>query len=300
MDMNGIVVVDKPAGLTSFDVVGRLRRLTGERRVGHAGTLDPMATGVLPLFFGTATKLVGLLPCQDKRYIAELQLGLTTDTGDITGRELSRAEFPRQKAALLAALEKFRGPVSQLPPMYSAVRVHGRHLYEYARAGEDAPRAARTVTIYGLALRAAQEEAGTYTLEVACSKGTYIRTLVEDIGAALGCGAVMTALRRTFAAGFALGQAHTLVELEDRRGRGELAGCFLDAEEPFGDLPAVEATEKQAVRFCHGGGLALERLLSPPEEGLCRVRAGGNFLGLARVDRELRELRVAVLLARPE
>lgn len=298
--MNGIVIVDKPAGLTSFDVVGRLRRLTGERRVGHAGTLDPMATGVLPLFFGAATRLVSLLPCQDKKYIAGLQLGVTTDTGDITGRERSRMEFPRQKEPLLAALAQFRGPVSQVPPMYSAVRVHGRHLYEYARAGEDAPRAARTVTIYDLRLLEAQEAAGRYTLEVACSKGTYIRTLVEDIGAVLGCGAVMTALRRTFAAGFSIGQAHTLAELEDRQARGELPGAFLEAEAPFLALPAVEITEKQAARFCHGGGLAFERLPSPPEEGLCRVRFSGACLGLARADREARELRVAVLLARPE
>lgn len=298
--MDGIIVVDKPAGLTSFDVVGRLRRLTGERRVGHAGTLDPMATGVLPLFFGAATRLVSRLPCQDKTYVARLQLGVTTDTGDVTGRELSRADFPRRKEPLLAALEQFRGPVSQLPPMYSAVRYHGRHLYEYARAGEEAPRAARTVTIYSLALRGAQKEAGTYTLEVSCSKGTYIRTLVEDIGAVLGCGAVMTALRRTFAAGFSIGQAYTIAELEDRQSRGELEQSFLSAEEPFGGLPAVEVTEKQAGRFCHGGGLALDRLPAPPEEGLCRVRAEDRFLGLGRVDREARELRVAVLLARPE
>lgn len=298
--MNGIIIVDKPAGITSFDVVGRLRRLTGERRVGHAGTLDPMATGVLPLFFGAATKAISLLPCQDKTYIAGLRLGMTTDTGDLTGRVKSRGDFPPRKEPLLRALERFRGPVSQTPPMYSAVHYRGRHLYEYARAGREVPRTARTVQIYGLSLRQAREEAGEYTLEVSCSKGTYIRTLVEDIGAELGCGAVMTSLRRIFAAGFSLEQAHSLPELEKRRAEGGLESCLLSTETPFGAFPAVEVTEKQAVRFCHGGGLALERLREPPEEGLCRLRSGERFLGLGRVDRETRELRVAMLQARPE
>lgn len=298
--MDGIIVVDKPAGITSFDVVSRLRRLTGERRVGHAGTLDPMATGVLPLFFGTATKLISLLPCQDKAYTAALRLGITTDTGDITGSVHSRANYPRQKEPLLAALEHFRGRVSQLPPMYSAVHYQGRHLYEYARAGEEVPRQPREVTIYGLSLREAREEAGEYTLDVTCSKGTYIRTLIEDIGAALGCGAVMTALRRTAAAGFSLEQARTLEELTGRQIDGELAGCVLDAETPFVDLPAVEVTPRQAARFCHGGSLARERLGAPPANGLCRVRGAGRFLGLARVADETGELRVAALLARPE
>ena len=295
--MNGIIIVDKPAGITSFDVVSRLRKLTGERKIGHAGTLDPMATGVLPLFLGSATHAVSLLPCQDKRYAAGLRLGVTTDTGDITGRVLSRADVHVTGDEFIRAAESFRGPILQTPPMVSAVRYQGRHLYDYARAGIEVPRPPRPVTFYELAARTVDESAGEYGLEVACSKGTYIRTLVTDIGQRLGCGAAMTSLRRTFAAGFPIGSAFTLEQIARLSADGRLEECRMDVETAFASLPAVEVTPRQAVRFRNGGGLSLQRVDAAPSEGNCRVRGDGRLLGIACVDREAQELRVAALFA---
>lgn len=295
--MNGIIIVDKPAGITSFDVVSRLRKLTGERKIGHAGTLDPMATGVLPLFLGSATRAVSLLPCQDKRYTAGMKLGITTDTGDITGHILSRAGVHATGEDVIRTAESFRGPILQTPPMVSAVRYQGHHLYEYARAGVEVPRPPRPVTVYDLAVRSTDEAAGEYELEVSCSKGTYIRTLITDIGQRLGGGAVMTSLRRTFAAGFPIESAFTLEQLARLAADGRLEECRLDIETPFSSLPAVEVTSRQAVRFRNGGGLSLRRVDAAPSEGSCRVWGEGRLLGIARVDQDAQELRVAALFA---
>lgn len=295
--MNGIIIVDKPTGITSFDVVSRLRKLTGERKIGHSGTLDPLATGVLPLFLGSATRAVSLLPCQDKRYVAGLRLGVTTDTGDITGQVLSHTGFSVTAAEFAQAMEHFRGGITQLPPMYSAVRYQGRHLYDYARAGVEVPRQPRPVTVYDLAVRAGKETPGEYEIEVACSKGTYIRTLVTDIGQLLGCGAVMTSLRRIFASGFPISSAFTLEQLAQKKADGLLEDCRLDVEMAFRSLPAVEVTPRQAVRFGNGGGLSLQRLDTPPAQGNCRVRNGGRLIGIGSVHPDAQELRVAALFA---
>ena len=192
-EQNGILCIDKPEGFTSFDVVAKLRGIARERRVGHAGTLDPMATGVLPLFFGRATKACDILPRQDKRYLADFRLGVTTDTQDETGRVLcERDPSGVSEADVRKAAARFTGEIMQVPPMYSALRVEGKRLYELARQGVEVERKARPVTIHSLDFVSWDGASHTCRIDVHCSKGTYIRTLVADIGEALGCGAVMT------------------------------------------------------------------------------------------------------------
>ena len=189
---DGIIIMDKPQGFTSFDMVAKMRGMLGTRKVGHAGTLDPMATGVLPIFVGRATKCCDLLPDQDKNYTATFELGYTTDTLDATGKLLSRQPVTVGEEQVRTVLERFRGPISQLPPMYSAISIGGKRLYDLARQGIEVERERRSVTIHSLELTAAQPQENRYTIEVSCSKGTYIRTLCADIGEALGCGATMT------------------------------------------------------------------------------------------------------------
>ena len=206
--MNGILLVDKPDGWTSHDVVAKLRGVLGERRMGHSGTLDPMATGLLVVFAGRATRAVSFSENHTKCYEAHLRLGLTTDTQDTTGTVLSRSERAVNRAELEAVLPQFRGDILQVPPMYSALKVDGKKLYEIARRGGEVARKARPVTIEELTVLG--EADGDYALRVRCSKGTYIRTLCNDIGAALGCGGVMSALRRTEVGAYRVGDAHTM------------------------------------------------------------------------------------------
>lgn len=296
--MDGILILNKPAGITSFGVVARVRRMIHEKKIGHAGTLDPMATGVLPLFLGRATRAIGLLPCTDKTYVARMRLGIRTDTGDSTGKVLAECPVCVGQADVARVLPDFTGHIFQIPPMYSAVHKNGERLYELARRGEVVERDARPVTVHALTLLAADERAGEYTLRVACSSGTYIRTLVEDIGEALGCGATMTALERTAAAGFCIEQAYTLEDIEAFSLKKSLEIHALSVEYPFNILRGIEITTKQAVRFCNGGFLSLERLTGAPVSGLCRVYApDGLFLGLGEADAAEQALQVKCVFA---
>ena len=213
--LNGILPVDKPAGFTSFDVIAKLRGVTHTRKIGHSGTLDPMATGVLPLFFGTATKACSILPNEDKRYEASLRLGMTTDTEDITGKVLSEAPSAVTEERFRAVAAEFVGALMQTPPMYSAVKVGGRPLYDLARKGREVERPAKEIRVYSLDVTAFDEEAQTAQIKVFCGKGTYIRTLIADMGRILGCGAVMTALRRTEAGGFRESECYTIAEVQE-------------------------------------------------------------------------------------
>lgn len=211
---NGILIIDKPAGWTSMDVCAKIRGILHEKRVGHGGTLDPMATGVLPVFVGRATRAVEFAENGRKEYLAGLRLGLATDTQDVTGTVLETRPVTAGPAELEAALAAFRGEISQVPPMYSAVKIQGKKLYELARKGQEVERKARPVTVYELELLEA--ESGTdYCLRCLCSKGTYIRTLCHDVGRALGCGGALYSLRRTMAAGFTLDQAVTLEDVQE-------------------------------------------------------------------------------------
>lgn len=281
--MHGILIVDKPAGFTSFDVVAKLRGICGTRKIGHAGTLDPMATGVLPVFIGRAAKAVDLQPRHDKVYEAVMRLGLRTDTGDVTGTVLEQAPVPPalDEAAVAAALPAFLGRGMQTPPMYSAVKVNGQPLYKAARAGREVARAPRPVVIHALEL-AGRLNATDYALRVHCGKGTYVRVLIEDIGRALGLPAAMAALRRTAAGIFTEADAHTLGEIQAARDAGRLEALLLGVETVFADLPAVTVDEAGAARLFNGAPVFGAAPACRTEKRV-RVRCGGAFLGLGRL-----------------
>ena len=271
---NGIIIIDKPAGWTSMDVCAKLRGIFHEKRVGHAGTLDPMATGVLPVFVGGATKAVSFAEEGQKEYIAALRLGLATDTQDTTGTVLEERPVSLTRADIEAVLPRFTGDIQQIPPMYSAIKINGQKLYDLARKGREVERRPRPVTIYELELG---EQLGEceYALRCRCSKGTYIRTLCHDIGQALGCGGAMASLQRTMAAGFTIGRAVTLEEVQQR---GEAVLLPLDAY--FAPYPAyrIPSPGKEA-RVRNGNPITDSRVAN----GTYRVYgADGTFLCLSR------------------
>ena len=273
---SGILIIDKPSDWTSMDVCAKLRGIFHERRVGHAGTLDPMATGVLPVFIGRATRAVGFAEKGDKEYIAGLCLGTVTDTQDTTGRILSQSDGDLPAEAVAAALPRFTGEILQVPPMYSAIKKDGKKLYELARAGKEVERPPRPVTIHALELLE-QTGPGAFLLRVRCSKGTYVRTLCHDIGALLGCGGCMSSLRRTMAAGYTLSQA---VTLEQAAEGGE--ALLLPLDSLFLDIPAYTIpTQRQEARCRNGNPLPAAGL----QAGAYRVYGqGGEFLCLSRVE----------------
>ncbi|MDR2526156.1 MAG: tRNA pseudouridine(55) synthase TruB [Oscillospiraceae bacterium] len=281
--MTGLLLLDKPAGITSFAAVAKVRRLVGEKKAGHTGTLDPLATGVLPILFGGATRLANYMPDGDKEYITRLRLGIATDTLDITGKLLAEKPVQTGRAAVLSALSAFRGQIEQIPPMYSALSQNGVRLYELARMGKTVERPARQVEIYDLTLLDAAPDLPLheYDLRVRCSAGTYIRSLVDDLGRALGCGAVVVTLRRTVAHGFTLAQCVTLEELE-----ASGADCLRPVAEILHTLPVAVVTDAQAKRFCNGGALDFERLpacTGIAEESPAQVQtAAGNLLGIGK------------------
>lgn len=263
--MDGIVCIDKPEGMTSFLCVAILRRLLGVKKVGHAGTLDPNATGVLPLLVGRATKTLDRLPVHDKSYTATLRFGAVSDTLDVWGEVTETGAPLPTRAAIEAALPAFRGAIMQVPPMTSALKKDGVRLYELARQGIEIQREARPVTIYELDLLEYNEDAGELTFHCACSKGTYIRSICDDLGRALGCGAVMTALRRTAAAGYTLEDCITVEEAKELAENGQLSGRILPIETILAAYPAITVSAPQAQRFRNGGALALERLKATVE-----------------------------------
>ena len=285
--MNGVIVIDKPAGFTSFDVIAVVRRLTGQRKTGHTGTLDPNATGVLPVLLGSATKAQDLIPNHDKSYVTDFRLGLTSETLDIWGELSERQETDVAEEELLAALAAFRGEIEQIPPMYSAVKKNGQRLYDLARKGMEVEREGRRVTVYRLELLSFDAEEQSGTIAVSCSKGTYIRTLIDDLGRALGTGAVMTALRRTEACGFTLEDCVTLEMLRKLSESGEMGGILRPVDRLFADFFPLAVSDAQAKRFQNGGALELSRTAlrneAVPDGTRCRVYSrGGEFLGLGR------------------
>ncbi|MCD8331052.1 MAG: tRNA pseudouridine(55) synthase TruB, partial [Oscillospiraceae bacterium] len=245
--MNGIIIVDKPAGWTSMDVCARLRGVFHQRRVGHAGTLDPMATGVLPVFLGRATRAVEYAAGGDKEYLARLRLGIVTDTQDTTGQVLERRSVSVSRAQVEALLPRFTGEIEQLPPMYSAVKQGGKKLYQLARQGLEVERKPRRVVIRKLELTDSGPE--EYGLRVLCSKGTYIRTLCHDLGAALGCGGAMCQLRRTMAAGYTLEDA---VTLEDILAAPDPAALLRPVDSCFAQFPAA-VVQGRAQKLAENG-----------------------------------------------
>lgn len=308
--VNGVLLIDKPQGFTSFDVCAVVRGMLRTKKVGHSGTLDPMATGVLPILVGSATRALDWIPSHDKTYVAGFRLGLTTDTQDITGKVLARCEVHTDEAVLRRTIASFQGEIWQVPPMYSAVSVNGKKLYDLARQGVEVERQARPVTIYSLMLDAYDDADAQGVLTVSCSKGTYIRTLIDDIGQKLGCGAVLTALRRVNASGISVDECMTLEQAQRYRDEGILAERLKPVEELFEAYPALHISDNQSVRFNNGAGLALDRIQPPVIGGVRQEQrlsddryeqnsvyrvysyADGLFLGLGvKKDDELRVLK---------
>ncbi len=279
--MQGILIVDKPTDWTSFDVIAKLRGILGTRKLGHSGTLDPMATGVLPVFCGGASKAVDLQLDHTKAYRAVLKLGARTDTGDVTGTVLETAPVTAGEKELLEVLPQFVGTQMQTPPMYSAVKINGQPLYKMARQGIEVERKARPIEIFSLEYGGSPAE-NEYELTVRCSKGTYIRVLLEDIAAAMGQKGTMSALRRVAAGVYTEADAHTLEEIQAAKNEGPAAleALMLPVESVFGSLPLLTVAPKVEQHLYNGCPTSRY----PAADGRYRVRnEAGQFLGLANI-----------------
>ena len=294
MELSGILVMNKPQGFTSFDVIGKLRGILKMKRLGHTGTLDPMATGVLPVLVGTAARACDLLPDETKTYRAGFQLGTVTDTQDSTGTVLQTKKASVTEAELRAVLPQFTGTIQQIPPMYSAVQINGKRLYELARAGKEIERPARTVQVETVELLSYDAETGSGSVEIVCGKGTYVRTILHDIGQVLGCGACMTALTRTAACGFVLDDAYDFAAVQQAADENRIASLLIPTDRLFPAHPALHLSEEKTKLYRNGVKLSLRGLKELTPEAL-RYRvyaADGTFLGLAQTDPEAGCLRV--------
>ena len=285
--MNGVILIHKEKDFTSFDVVAVVRKLTGQKKVGHTGTLDPNATGVLPVLLGTATKAQDIIPCHDKRYRADFRFGIATDTLDIWGKVIEQQPSDITEEQIEGALGSLRGEIEQLPPMYSAVSVGGKRLYQYAREGKEVERRPRKVTVYSLELISFDEAAQSGTLDIYCSNGTYIRTLIDDLARALGTVGVMTDLVRYEACGYPLDDCMTLDELRQRIDSGD-ASFLHSVESIFMTYDEVVVSDKQAHRFVNGNPLDIVRTPLRDYAGdkkIFRVKdRQGAFLSLGIID----------------
>ena len=276
---NGILVIDKSAGWTSQDVAAKLRGVFHERRVGHGGTLDPMATGVLPVFIGRATRAAECRESAEKEYVAGLRLGVVTDTQDTSGTVLETNSVCVTRAQLEAALRQFLGPIEQIPPMYSAIKINGQKLYELARRGQEVARRPRSITIHALELL--EGEGADWTIRVRCSKGTYVRTLCHDLGRALGCGGCMSSLRRTRAGSFTLAQAVTMQQVLDFAAGQDPQQLLMPVDAVFAAHPPLIVTLGQAAKLKNGAQVKDWQF----QPGTYRVYAeDGEFLLLGRVE----------------
>lgn len=262
-ELNGILCIDKPQDYTSFDIAAICRRLCNTRKIGHTGTLDPMATGVLPILIGHATKALNFLPTHNKSYITKFVPSIATDTGDIWGHVISEHKdkiiTPDEVQEILP---KLTGNIMQIPPMYSAVKINGKRLYQLAREGKTVERKPRPVFIEKLELLDYDKDKNEYTLFCSCSSGTYIRTIITDIGDMLGCGAVMTYLKRTSACGFSLDDCVTLDTAKALSESDTLFDKIITVDKAFAVYPAITLSDKQAFRFINGALLSLDKILS--------------------------------------
>ncbi len=296
--MQGLLLLNKPKGITSFSAVSAVKRVAHEKRVGHTGTLDPMATGVLPVFLGRATALSSLMLDADKKYIAEIQLGITTDTCDITGEVLEECEVKVNQNDVENILERFRGKISQIPPMYSALKKDGVRLYDLARQGKTVDIEPREIEVHELSILNPLDENNRFSVLCHVSKGTYIRSLARDIGEALGCGATLTALQRTETAGFDISRCIALDKINEE----SIGGYLLNEETAVKHLRALSVTKNQAVRFCNGGQLAFERLnvTNFNENELFRIKYKNQFLGIGIADCEKQQVAIKCIINYPE
>lgn len=274
--MNGIVIVHKEAGFTSHDVVAKMRGICGQKKAGHTGTLDPEATGVLPVCLGSATKVCGMLSDEDKEYVAELLLGVETDTQDTTGQLIARRPVEADEDMVRSAAEGFLGEYRQIPPMYSALKVNGKKLYELARAGKEIEREARPVRIREMEILSCRLPVVTF--RVVCSKGTYVRTLCSDIGARLGCGGAMQSLKRTRVGRFGLENAYKLEELQKLKDEGRLSGALLPVDQVFPECPKLHVLDE--FRKLTDNGNAFR----PEETGEKVLYAPGRWVRVYNMD----------------
>lgn len=276
--MNGIILIDKPQEWTSHDVVGKLRGILHERRIGHSGTLDPLATGLLVVFVGRATRAVEFAEADRKEYIAGLRLGMSTDTQDITGRIVSEVSDIPDEPEVRNVLERFKGGLEQIPPMYSAVKIGGKKLYELARKGESIERKPRHITVFGLEITGRSDD--DYILDVVCSKGTYIRTLCHDIGETLGCGGCMSSLRRIKSGVFSVEDAYTISEVQEAADRGEADKLLLPTDSLFAEYPELRADADDEKKLKNGNVIS-----TAAPDGRFRVYSeSGEFLLLGDVN----------------
>lgn len=277
--MNGILLIDKAEGWTSSDVVIKLKGVLRERRVGHSGTLDPMATGLLAVFVGRATRAVEFAEAHDKRYTAGLRLGVTTDTQDVTGSVLRSCQANVAEDELKAVLTRFTGELEQIPPMYSAIKINGQKLYDIARRGGEVERRPRHITVSGISV--VGRSGNDFVLDISCSKGTYIRTLCNDIGDALGCGGCMSSLRRTAAGDFSVSQAYTIDEVVAAAAAGEAGKLLLPTDSMFAALPRCTAGAQDERRIKNGNEIKTPALADRDY----RVYSdSGEFLMLGRAE----------------
>lgn len=295
--MTGILPVKKPAGFTSFDVIGKLRGVTKTRKIGHSGTLDPMATGVLVLFFGGATKCCDLLLNEDKRYVADIKFGIVTDTQDTTGRVLKETKSSVTKEEFTGLFSDFIGKQLQTPPMYSAVKINGRPLYDLARAGKTVERAQKEIEIYDIKLMEFDEHAQTAKIEVYCGKGTFIRTLINDMGEKLGCGAAMSALERTMAAGFDISESFTISEIEEMMKTGSFEEQLIPIDRLYSELPRLVLSDFDKRLYRSGVPLELQKRGWGGIEGYIAVfDEEGLLLGISYMDEAENELKLRKML----
>lgn len=292
--MLGFLLLNKPKGITSFSAVSAVKRLAHEKRVGHTGTLDPMATGVLPILIGRATVLSSLMLDADKKYIATVKLGVITDTDDITGEILEEKDVCVTEQQLSEALNHFTGEISQKPPIYSAIKKDGVRLYKLAREGKTAEIESREIEIFSIKLLEGLNTLNEFKIEAHVSKGTYIRSLARDIGEYLGCGATLSGLERTYASGFSINDCIDLESLNN-----ENIGQYVVSEEKAVEhLPIINVTEKQAVRFSNGGQLGFDRLkIGEVSDGeLFRVKFGDKLLGIGFANIEKQEIGIKCII----
>ncbi len=293
--MNGIIIVDKPKDFTSFDVIAKLRRKLGQRKIGHMGTLDPMATGVLPVLLGDTAKFQIFAPDNDKSYTAKMKFGITTDTLDITGQVISEQKSEIKEQDLERVLNSFLGEIYQIPPMFSAIKKGGVKLCDLARKGISIDRGKRKVLINDIKILNFDFENQEVEIAVDCSQGTYIRTLCDDIGKALGCGATVSGLRRTASNGFSEHDAVPLAKIIDMDIDSIYQECILPTERLFENFPVAQVTSAQSIRFKNGGSLAIERVKFsdlPQGDRVYQVYCERKFIGLGKIDEKNIELKV--------
>ncbi len=294
--MLGLLLLDKPKDITSFGAVAKIKKLTGEKRVGHTGTLDPMATGVLPILIGRATVLSQYLIEADKSYNATIKLGIATDSCDITGNVISQSDVNCKDNDIECVLRRFLGRQMQTPPMFSAIKQNGVRMYELARRGEVVDIPAREIEVFSLDKKSCLNEQNEFVIDCTVSKGTYIRSLCRDIGEILGCGATLTSLRRTKTAGFDISQCVSLDDLTPQN----VSDYILPCDKVVDYLPQIFVSEKQSTRFTNGGQLSLDRIkyLDFIHNGIYRVYFGEKFLGLGRADKKDNLLKIECLVDR--